>query len=106
MLALTISFNSPKNKKLMVLTINYLKKFKIWLHSEAYSFLGQQRTDNKGKSLWDADGVLIHKLIELPCKIQKLLTTIKGTLDLQRTRCIMNVNFTELNNLIVQILTC
>lgn len=47
----------------------HLKKFKIWLKREADSFLSQQRTNNKRKSLRNANWVIIDKLIELPWKL-------------------------------------
>lgn len=48
--------------------MSHLKKLKIRLQSEANPFLCQQWTNNQRKPFWDADGVIVHKLIKLPYK--------------------------------------
>lgn len=50
--------------------MSYLKELKFRLKSKANSFLRQQRANDQRKSFWDADRVIVHELIKLPCDFQ------------------------------------
>lgn len=58
-----------------------LKKFEIWFHCETNAFLSQQRSDNKRKSLGDANRILVNQLIEFSCReyntVLNVLTELK-----------------------------